>query len=322
MVRVAEHSSYSTQLFKTLFGGNQMNTKSDFKAIKEALNKHSHGQRWGDGGGVIKYELNRYHLKVLDGSYIRATLSFNHTGHTNGWSGTLKLVLLEGDGHKDTRINVKLTKDNFNFPIHYKEMIQHIYKHLHKVNKYFDRHTKMNYITPARHNLAPSFAEFHAASYGFVNKIADEQRQKKKNWQFKGPTDKKWYTTVQHKDGSLTCNCPTFESPPHSKFNSLKTGCKHTIMVRDGTADKECITAGVFGHPSCTVEHNYQCPKKHLFHEEPKMWVVTFKKPGNNHLEIGKAMGISVHEAFGIIMHDRYLINAVQEKDIPESKRK
>ncbi len=138
---------------------------------KELNRKYEAEERWHRGNGKINAKSHGLLLTITEDStregcsYIRANLCFIKQqdrvhNSIHPWRGYFSLTLFEGKGHKDTQIKVSLTKDDHDFPTHYKKMMSHIKKHLFKIDRELGR--KALTFKP------PSFAEFHARTYGII----------------------------------------------------------------------------------------------------------------------------------------------------------
>lgn len=70
-------------------------------------------------------------------------------------------------------------------------------------------------------------------------------------------------------------------------------------------------------HKPCTVEHNYQCPKAHLFAQKKREYIIAYGLPVSQVIEIGKARGHSAMEAFGLLMSRKHNFKIVLDENIP-----
>lgn len=145
--------------------------------------KQSVLDRWSMGLGTIYHKFHGRMLSIMEpskwsdrkgepeSSPIRANLWFK-TYDQDSWRGLLTLILFEGKGHKDTRTEIFLTKENHDLPVLYKEMIRKIKKHLSKIDNELERKGKDR----ASSNFEPpTFAEFHAYSYHMNVRFAEQK---------------------------------------------------------------------------------------------------------------------------------------------------
>ena len=87
-------------------------------------------------------------------------------------------------------------------------------------------------------------------------------KTQEKVWEFESSSSSKTYQTILYTDGYTSCNCPGWT-------RRAQRVCKHTNMVKMGTADQNCVACD---------DLLKNTPKKPVFESQPEVKVAPKKK--------------------------------------------